>query len=198
MAISTDEITIVAPMPIEAKAARRYCPSLHVVESGIALSNMQKMPEVAAISFGLAGGLRADLDTGTLLIPDEIGASDGRRIACDAEMVSRLVAGATSLGYVPVRDPIFTADTVITGAEREKLAKQGFAGVDMESALLRSPRVAVARVILDTPVHELSPQWVNPRRAILNPMNWPQAVWLARESPRCAGLVARVIAAAFA
>jgi 4-hydroxy-3-methylbut-2-en-1-yl diphosphate reductase len=198
MAISADDVTIIAPTPIEAKAARRYCSSLDVVESGVALANLREMPKVAAISFGLAGGVRRDLEPGTLLIPDEIGAADGRRVACDAELASMLRSAATRLGYTAVRDPIFTANTVITGAERAQLAAQGFAGVDMESALLRSPRVAVARAILDTPEHELSPEWMNPARAMLNPMNWPQAFRLARESPRCAGLAARVIAAAFA
>jgi hypothetical protein len=197
MAIATDDITVIAPTSVEAKAARKYCGSLRVVRSGIALADLKEMPPVAAISFGVAGGLRPDLETGTVLVPAEVRTADGRSLFCDPELVALLRAGAAQLGYTPVSDPILTSSKVVTGAERAAWAARGFSGVDMESAFLRSPRVAVARVILDTPLHELSPQWVNPARALLNPANWPQALWLVREAPRCAELAARVIAAAF-
>ena len=72
----------------------------------------------------------------------------------------------------------------------------GYAGVDMETGLLDAPRIAAVRVILDTPQHELSPDWLRPARALRNPRNWPQALWLARDAPRCARRAAEVVAAA--
>jgi len=57
------------------------------------------------------------------------------------------------------------------------------------------PRVAAVRVILDTPAHEISPAWVNPRRAAADPRNWREAAWLARWVPRYTKRAALVIAA---
>jgi hypothetical protein len=50
------------------------------------------------------------------------------------------------------------------------------------------------RVVLDTPQRELSRDWEHPLQAMLKPWNWAQALWLAREAPRGARLVARVVA----
>ncbi|MGA8841617.1 MAG: hypothetical protein WB491_14110, partial [Candidatus Aquilonibacter sp.] len=75
-------------------------------------------------------------------------------------------------------------------------AARGFAGVDMESARILVESIAVVRVILDTPQNELSSAWLHPARAILNPRNWREAMWLSREAPKCADLAGRLIAAA--
>jgi hypothetical protein len=66
----------------------------------------------------------------------------------------------------------------------------------METGRILAPRVAAVRVVLDTPIQELSPVWSNPLRALLDPRNWPQAAWLAREAPLAAQRGASVIAAA--
>ena len=60
------------------------------------------------------------------------------------------------------------------------------------------PRVAAVRVILDNPAHEISPAWVNPRRAAADPRNWREAAWLARWVPRYTRRAALVVAAAIA
>jgi hypothetical protein len=37
---------------------------------------------------------------------------------------------------------------------------------------------------------------MNPPRAMLNPRNWKEALWLSREAPKCADLAGRIVAAA--
>jgi hypothetical protein len=71
----------------------------------------------------------------------------------------------------------------------------GYVGVDMETGLLPAGAAAV-RVILDTPQQELSADWSSPARALRNPLNWSQALWLARVAPRYARLAAAIVAAA--
>jgi len=110
--------------------------------------------------------------------------------------VEAFAGGARSLGIEPLFDPLLTAGTIVNGTERAQWAARGYAAVDMETGLISAPRVAAVRVVLDTPEHELSAEWRTPLRAMLDPRNWPQAVWLAREAPRAAALAARVVARA--
>ncbi len=189
-----DSITLVAATPMEARALHRTLPSAHVVTAGIALARGAKELRPCVISCGVAGALRDDLSTGTVVVPAEIGLADGRRIACDPELVATLVTGARNLGIEPVTDSMLTADTLVTGAQRPIWAARGFAAVDMETGRIAAPRVAAVRVILDTPARELSRDWERPILALLKPWNWPQAFWLAREAPRAAELAARVVA----
>jgi nucleoside phosphorylase len=148
------------------------------------------------ISCGLAGGLRHDLPTGTILIPHDVLSPDGTTLHCDDELVERLIAGARTIGIEPRSEPMVTTTTVVTGGERRRWADRGYAAVDMETGLLRAPRVAAVRTILDTPLRELSEDWLNPALAALKPWNWRELLWLAREGPRCARLAAQVVAAA--
>jgi hypothetical protein len=115
-------------------------------------------------------------------------------LQCDDDLTEALIAAAHRLGIEPVVGNIITAATVVVGEERKRWAREGYAAADMETGLLTG-RVAAVRVILDTPLNELSSDWLNPVLAMLKPWNWPQAVWLGREAPRCARLAARVIGA---
>lgn len=178
------------------RAVRRRCPQLRAVEAGIALSHLPPGAiDGCAVSFGLAGGLKPDVPTGTLLIPSAVRAPDGRTIVCDAAMIGALRDGARRLGFSWMEEPMLTSATLVTGADRARWANDGFSAVDMESGLLNAP-MAVLRIVLDTPLKELSPDWVNPARAALRPRNWPQMFWLASEAPRCADRAAKVLAAA--
>ncbi|HTV91602.1 MAG TPA: hypothetical protein VMG98_02700 [Verrucomicrobiae bacterium] len=197
MATPPEAPAIVAATSLEARAVRRHAPQARVIESGIGLSRLHA-PALGriAISCGLAGGLRADLPTGTIVIPSTIGTADGVSITCDPDWTLRLRRAARELGCTAVDAPLLTSATLITGAERATWASRGFAAVDMESGHLLVDLLAVVRVILDTPKNELSADWMNPARAILNPRNWGEARWLSREAPKCADLAGRVIAAA--
>lgn len=187
--------TAIAATLLEARALRRAAPKARIIKCGIALSRCDPAAlGSTVISCGLAGGLRADLATGSVVVPARVRRPNGEEFACDATLHARLLAAARALGYEPVVTPLLTSATVVGGSERERWASRGYAAVDMESGLLVTPRVAVVRVILDTPQRELSPAWRKPAAALCDPRLWPQAFWLAHEAPRCARIAAEIAA----
>jgi hypothetical protein len=194
--MSPDGVTVVAATRLEARAVRRRAPNADVFECGVGCTRSRTAALGVAISCGLAGALRPDLPTGTLLVPSVVETATGTRIACDEAWSARLRAAAKGLGLHAVDAPLLTAGGLVTGAQRADHAARGFAAVDMESGVISTARLAVVRVVLDTPQRELSADWSDPLRAFLRPRNWSQGLWLAREGPRCADLAARVVAAA--
>lgn len=191
------EVAVVAATGLEAKEARRALPGIRVYERGIGLSQGRGGFGDAAVTCGLAGALRPGIPSGSVLIPAEVVCPDGSRRRCDPELVAAFTGAARSLGFEPILDPLYTAATLVRGVERAGLARNGCAGVDMETGLLEAPRIAAVRVVLDTPERELTADWLNPVRALLDPRNWPEAAWLGREAPRYARRSAAVIAAAY-
>jgi hypothetical protein len=197
--IEIERLAVIAATAIEAAAVRKALPRARVLETGIALA---KLPPGAlegvefVISCGLAGGLRAAYSSGTVLIPKLVRRPDGTTATCDAALVAALTGSAKCLGHSPVDDPMLTSDRLVRGAERRVWAERGYAGVDMETGLLEVPAVAAVRVILDTPLRELSADWLLPRRALRNPRNWPEALWLAGAAPRYARRAAEIVAGA--
>jgi hypothetical protein len=189
-------LTIVAATGFEVAAARRAAPGVRVVRSGVALGRGNDERYDVAISFGLSGGLRADVPTGTLVVPDEVGTEDGATIACDAALNDALVAAATQLGHQALRERLLTSATLVTGPARAAWAQRGFVAADMETGFLRARRIAALRVVLDTPQHELSEAWLRPASVIARPRLWPQGLWLWREGASCARLLSTVLARA--
>lgn len=170
-------------------------PRVEVIQAGIALSRSREFGQVA-VSCGIAGGLRADLPTGTVLIPHSVRRPGGSTLTCDAQLTEALVASARRLGYEPVSDPLLTSTELVSGAARAHWSAQGFAGVDMETGLIRAERVGCVRVILDTPRREISASWQNPGSVVFHPRAWLDLPFLAREGPRCARIAARIAAGA--
>lgn len=164
---------------------------MRVVESGIALAKHDAFDGLA-ISCGLAGGLRSGLPTGTVLVPRHVRRPDGTEFECDANAVDALTYAAVRLGCTVVQDPLVTAQTLIHGEARRALAAHGYAGVDMETGSISAPRIACVRVILDTPEREISPAWLTPARALLQPRAWLDLPFLMREGPRCSSIAARI------
>lgn len=189
-------VVFVAATALEYKALRKAMPGARVVQTGVALTKLRDRLGETVVSAGLAGGLRADLPIGTVLIPRSVRRPGGEMMACDPELVEMFARAARVLGIEPVFDPLLTADQIVNGAARAEWAERGFAGVDMETGRLSAARIAAVRVILDTPAHELSGDWSSPLRAMLQPKNWREVPWLAREAPRAAELAARVVASA--
>jgi hypothetical protein len=188
---------IVVATSLEARAVRRRAPQANVIESGVGLVKMDGRPlGDVAISVGLAGGLRNDLPTGTVVIPSAVATNDGVAIECDAQWTARLRDAAQHLGCVYIEAALLTSDALVVGDARATWAERGFVAVDMETARIPAQRVAAVRVVLDTPQRELSPEWLTPARAMLRPSNWGQLMWLSREGPRCADLAARILAVA--
>ena len=189
-------VTFIAATALECKALHRELPQARVVQTGMALERKREALGPIVVSCGLAGGLRADLPTGTLLIPRQVRRPSGEILQCDPELVELFTTRARSFEIEPVFDPLLTAAEIVNGSARAQWAARGYAGVDMETGLLDAPRIAAVRVVLDTPQHELSSDWRAPLIAILKPWNWPQALWMAREAPKGAALAARVAVAA--
>jgi hypothetical protein len=193
-----DRVTIVAATRLEANAIRREAPKLRVVLCGIGLRKVRSGEfGDAVVSSGLAGGLRDDLPTGSVVIPQSVAVEGGVATSCDPELSAALIAAAQKLGYVPLRGSLLTSAAIISGEARSSWACAGFIAADMETGLIRAPRVAAVRVILDTPHNELSDAWRKPASALTRPYLWPQGLWLARNAPRCARIAAQIVAAAF-
>jgi hypothetical protein len=187
-------VALIAATEVEAAALRREMPRAVVLKTGVGLVNVRQPFPETVVSCGLAGGLRADVPTGALLLPREVQRPNGTTLMCDRKLIDALAQGALRLGLEPIFDPLLTAETIVTGEARSYWAARGFAGVDMETGRIEAARVAAVRVVLDTPGRELSPEWRRPLLALLKARNWPQAFWLAREAPRAARLAARVVA----
>lgn len=193
------DVAIVTATSVEAKAARRAMPNANVVEAGVALRHAQRVEGLGSVvSCGLAGGLHHHHPTGTVVIPYEVLRPDGTTLRCDRELSDKLIAAARARGIVPVIDPIVTTTRIVNGTQRRAWSERGYAAVDMETGLLAATRVAAVRVVLDTPLRELSEEWLRPARALLNPFLWPEAAWLARHGPRCAALAAEIVRDALA
>jgi hypothetical protein len=187
-------LTVVTATGLETREARRALPDVRVVRVGVAFASAPKEPlGTTVISCGLAGGLRADLHAGAVLIPQQVVRPNGERMRCDPALVRSLQHAARRLGFEAITDPIVTSDRLIRGFAREVWAARGFCGADMETGLIYATRVAAVRVVLDSPAHELSDAWLDPLSALLRPSAWLELAWLAREGPRCARRAAEIL-----
>ena len=194
--IGRDQLAVVTATALEAKAARSELPGARVRETGIALAKLQGGLGDIVVSCGLAGGLRPETSSGTVLVPAHVLRPDGSTLACDVELVEAFTSAARFLGFEVSNELIVTATAIVRGGDRAIWAKRGCVGVDMETGLLYAPRVAAVRVVLDTPLREISADWTHPTSALLRPRNWPEALWLAGTAPRYARRAASIVAAA--
>ncbi len=180
---------------LEADAVRKVVSGARVVQAGIALAK-QRAFEGAAISCGVAGGLRGGIETGTVLIPKTVRRLDGSTLECDPELRESLLRAARELNYDPDEAPLLTSAALVRGKNRQEWAARGYTGVDMETGAISAPRIACVRVVLDTPQHEISPAWQTPATVIFHPRAWLDLPFLAREGPHCAAIAASIVAAA--
>jgi hypothetical protein len=196
--VTPDNPVVFAATGLEASKARaRVRHGADILETGIALTRIDRTKRHAvAIGCGLSGGLCDDAATGTIVIPNRVATENGAFIGCDPEWSTRLRDAARRLGYTVAGGDLLTSAHLVVGEERLAWARRGFTCVDMETALFPADRIAAVRVILDTPGNELSTDWLNPALAFLNPKNWRQGIWLARNGPRCAAIAAEIVAEA--
>ena len=181
-------VTILAATRLEERAVRRELRNarVRIVRSGVGRGGAF---DDDVISCGLAGGLRADVPSGTVVVADVIEDSIGKRIACDAGLVAKLADAAKALGFAP----LLTSTTLVRNRARDEYAARGFAAADMESGLISAPRVAAVRVILDTPQRELSEGWLRPVSFWYRPQMWAELPWLATTAPKFAHRAAQVV-----
>lgn len=120
----------------------------------------------ALVSFGIAGGLRADLGTGTVVIADAVVAPDGRRLETSAPWREGLLAACGADAGLVVA-AVAGAERIVGGVgEKQALAaKTGAAAVDMEShavvevAAEAGVPALVIRAVADAATRRLPP-WV--------------------------------------
>ncbi|HVC43127.1 MAG TPA: hypothetical protein VND54_14200 [Candidatus Saccharimonadales bacterium] len=188
----------ICAMGVEAWGVRRRARHLRVVQVGIGGRPPTRMPGIV-ISAGLCGGLLPDQTPGTVVIPTRVVDERGVTHDCDPGVVAALERAAHYLRFRVVGGSLISTSGMVTGAARESWAGRGHVAVDMESAgaAESAQRFGVLRVILDTPARELSAAWAQPARAIRQPANWGEAIWLGINAPRYALRVGAVLEAAF-
>ncbi|HXW51106.1 MAG TPA: hypothetical protein VEJ41_03875 [Candidatus Acidoferrales bacterium] len=193
MDTSTETLTIVTATGFEAAAIGRAVPGVRVVRGGVGLVQARAERYDVVVSCGLAGGLRADLPTGTIVIPHEVETDNGERISCDPHLNAALVAAATQLGHGLSQEKLLTSAALVIGTSRSLWAQRGFVAADMETGFVSARRIAALRIILDTPRYELSPLWLKPASVVIRPWLWSQGLWLSREGARCMRIVSDVL-----
>ena len=191
-------VSAVCAMGIEAWGVRRRARDLRVVQVGIGGRPPAALPGIV-ISAGLCGGLLPEQTPGTVVIPSQVVDEQGVIHPCDPGVVAALERAARYLRLPVAGGSLISTSGMVTGAARATWAGRGHVAVDMESAAAAasSNRFGVLRVILDTPSRELSDAWAAPARAIRQPSNWSEAVWLGINAPRFALRVGAILEAAF-
>jgi hypothetical protein len=187
---------ILAPTFLEYWATRCTLSQVRVSWTGVGLARWKRARQDSIVVVcGLAGALVPGLPPGTVLIPEQVGLPDGKIIQCDPALVQSLVTAANASGFQPATGPLLTTDSLLVGDERREWVQRGFVAADMETGLLagQNLRVATVRVILDSPEHGISPDWLRPARAMLQPLLWPELLWLSSAAPRYALRAARVL-----
>ena len=191
-------VEILAPTLLEYWAVRRTLPHVRARWVGVRLARWKGTRQGSiVIVCGLAGALAPGLPPGTVLIPDTVGLADGRIVNCDPALVQALVTAARALHFQFDSRPLLTAQSLIVGGERHDWSQRGFVAADMETGLLagQNLRVATIRVVLDSPEHGISPDWLRPGRAFLQPTLWRELFWLSHAAPRYALRAAHVLKA---
>jgi len=169
------DLLVLAPLGIEAGALRRGLAadsevSTVVLRTGMgprrSAQSLQRVRESSARALavaGLCGAVSPDLRPGQVLVAGELRGPAGCIALASA---SSLLASLAREG-VPARGvPIASVERAVRGRERERLAREGVAAVDMESAWLYAAAgirpFAVLRVVVDAPGHE----WLRPGIAL--------------------------------
>jgi 4-hydroxy-3-methylbut-2-enyl diphosphate reductase len=107
----------------------------------------------AVVVAGVGGGVSPELRAGDVVVASEVRDDIGRTVLRAA---APLVAALRQQGLRVHIGPMVSTDHIVTGPERERLARTGALAVDMESSAVvralptRDLPVAVVRVIVDT------------------------------------------------
>jgi len=183
------DVEILAPTLLEYWAMRWMLPYARVSFAGVRLAHWRGARACSIVVVcGLAGALAPGLPPGTVLVPRWVGLADGGIMHCDTTVAQTLETAARMLHFRLHTGPLLTSQSLIVGDDRYRWHQQGFVAADMETGLLaqRNLRVAAVRVVLDSPEYGISPDWLQPARALLQPQLWRELFWLSHEAPRYA------------
>jgi 4-hydroxy-3-methylbut-2-enyl diphosphate reductase len=163
-------VLVAAPLRLEQALIRLGAPRrARVLHTGMgphksraAAGTLRGEAADAMIVLGFCGGLDAQARPGEVIVADEVltAGDEGhapQRYACDG---TPSLAEALARGGLTVRSgPIVCVGRLALGERREQLRVAGALAVDMESVWLAgaagSRPLAVVRVVLDSPSHEL-------------------------------------------
>lgn len=189
-------LLVAAPLRIEARALRAGLGNDAVMHAGLRARRSARVhaaahasPHRPVVVAGVAGGLRADMRAGDLVVADEIRSARG---TTKLPSVTLLAAALRRAGHTVHVGAIADSDRIVDGAAREKLAAGGAVAVDMESARLmeslQQRPAGVVRVVSDTSLQGLrSPAVLRNGRsalAILGAIGPILREWAAAVGPR--------------
>lgn len=201
----TSAVAVIAALEVERRCFRGGASIRQVKVSGPGGANAARAAVAAIeagaaglISFGLAGGLAADVAPGCLLLPHTVLTGDGRRLGVEPNWRARIFAAFKGDCTIDERPLLTAAEVIDTPALKARAAASGAAAVDLESAAIAAaaakaglPFVAV-RAVADAAGDELPAgiaDWVNSEGrsrvtpfigATLKPMNWLMLATLVR------------------
>ena len=154
------ELLVVTALRTEYAALAGQVPGALVERCGMGMKRVQAwVPRMAALApdavvvAGVGGGVSPELRAGDVVVASEVRDDIGRTVLRAA---APLVAALRQRGLRVHIGPMVSTDHIVTGPERERLARTGALAVDMESSAVvralptRDLPVAVVRVIVDT------------------------------------------------
>jgi len=154
------ELLVVTALRTEYAALAGQAPGALVERCGMGMKRVQAwVPRIAALApdavvvAGVGGGVSPELRAGDVVVASEVRDDIGRTVLRAA---APLVAALRQQGLRVHIGPMVSTDHIVTGPERERLARTGALAVDMESSAVvralptRDLPVAVVRVIVDT------------------------------------------------
>ena len=154
------ELLVVTALRTEYAALAGQVPGALVERCGMGMKRVQAwVPRIAALApdavvvAGVGGGVNPELRAGDVVVASEVRDDIGRTVLRAA---APLVAALRQQGLRVHIGPMVSTDHIVTGPERERLARTGALAVDMESSAVvralptRDLPVAVVRVIVDT------------------------------------------------
>ena len=154
------ELLVVTALRTEYAALAGQVPGALVERCGMGMKRVQAwVPRIGALApdavvvAGVGGGVSPELRAGDVVVASEVRDDIGRTVLRAA---APLVAALRQQGLRVHIGPMVSTDHIVTGPERERLARTGALAVDMESSAVvralptRDLPVAVVRVIVDT------------------------------------------------
>ena len=157
-------LLLLAPLRIEAHAARKGAPGADVMVTGMgpdrsraAAAAAASRPASAVAVLGFCGALDDSLRPGDVVVAEELRVNEGHPILC--RQSDSVAAALAEAGVRARRGPLLSVPKAVRGAKRAELASVGSLAVDMESAWLAEAAAgrpfAALGAVVDTPSHEL-------------------------------------------
>ncbi|MCW2954514.1 MAG: ispH [Conexibacter sp.] len=161
--LAMPDVLVLAPLALEARAARAGAPWARVLRIGMGPHRAQRAADAtstadggAIVIAGFCGALDPSLEPGDVILATELRGPTGTTPCPDPS----ILAGALRRGGLNVRvGPIASSQRLVVRDRRRALHATGAIAVDMESAWIaptaRTRTLVTLRVVLDTAEREL-------------------------------------------